>query len=195
MTQKAKTYQEKRNFGNTPEPMKNSGKIRKSDPVFVIQKHDAQNLHYDFRLNIDGDLVSWAVPKGLSTKANEKRLAIRTEDHPLDYAHFEGVIPENQYGGGTVMVWDTGEYEAQKGDKSMKEALEDGALKFIMKGEKIKGGYAMAKTGNRGGKDQWMIFKLDDDEADGRRKPTQSEPDSVLSGRSLKEIAEDESDE
>jgi len=188
-----KTYREKRNFKKTDEP---KGEKSDSDNIFVIQKHDAQNLHYDFRLSIDGVLKSWAVPRGLSTEANEKRLAIRTEDHPVDYADFEGVIPEDEYGGGTVMVWDKGEYDSIKnGDKSMKEALEDGALKFELKGEKIKGGYAMARTQQGDDDDdqneQWVIFKLDDKHADARRNPQSTEPDSVLTGRSLEELEGD----
>lgn len=188
-----RTYKEKRDFSRTPEPK--GEKSGKKDNLFVIQKHDAQQLHYDFRMNIGGALVSWAVPKGLSTKAGEKHLAVRTEDHPLEYADFEGVIPEDEYGGGTVMVWDRGTYKSLKDKKSMEEALEDGALKFSLNGEKLKGGYAMARTGSRGGKEQWMIFKLDDEHADARRKPLKTEPDSALTGRSLKEIGEEESDE
>ncbi|WP_133131238.1 DNA polymerase ligase N-terminal domain-containing protein [Legionella yabuuchiae] len=191
------TYHSKRDFRKTEEP-KNDSRIKEGQCIFVIQKHDASQLHYDFRLQIDGSLKSWAVPKGLSTAANEKRLAIRTEDHPLDYAKFEGVIPEGEYGAGTVMVWDFGQYEPLENDdehkKSMSEALRGGALKFRLEGEKIKGGYAMARM-NRGDDDddeQWVIFKLDDEEADARRNPTSSEPDSVLTGRSLEEIAEEE---
>ncbi|HKK17615.1 MAG TPA: DNA polymerase ligase N-terminal domain-containing protein [Opitutales bacterium] len=166
---------------------------------FVIQKHDATRLHYDFRLEMDGALASWAVPKGLSTAANEKRLAIRVEDHELDYADFEGVIPEDEYGGGTVMVWDRGTYEPilddDEDEKSMSDARDDGALKFELHGEKIKGGYAMARTGKREGKEQWVIFKLDDEHADARRKPTRTEPDSVKTGRSIKEIEKESDDD
>lgn len=165
--------------------------------LFVIQKHDATTLHYDFRLRVGDVLVSWAVPKGLSTAANEKRLAIRVDDHPVDYADFEGVIPEDEYGGGTVMIWDKGSYEPLVEEKkdmesSMQAALGEGAVKFKLHGEKIKGGYAMAKTGKRGGKDQWVIFKLDDDEADARRKPQSTEPDSVKTDRSMEEIEAEE---
>ena len=201
----AETYNDKRDFRKTPEPKGDSKKSKNSR--FVIQKHDAQQLHYDFRLEIDGALVSWAVPKGLSTAANEKRLAIRTENHPLDYADFEGTIPEDEYGGGTVMVWDKGEYEPvghddddkdkdndnDEPETSMTEALEDGALKFALYGEKIKGGYAMARTSDKGDDDeQWVIFKLDDEHADARRKPTSTEPKSVKTDRTLEEIEEEE---
>jgi len=165
--------------------------------TFVIHKHDASQLHYDFRLRIGDALASWAVPKGLSTAANEKRLAIRVEDHPLDYADFEGVIPEGQYGAGTVMVWDRGTYEPMLDDdkQSMADAREGGSLKFALDGEKLKGGYAMARTGTREGKEQWVIFKLDDEHADARRKPTSTEPDSVKTGRSLEEIASEEDED
>lgn len=193
-----KDYQEKRDFRKTPEPKGGRGR-NKDGRIFVIQKHDAQNLHYDFRLQIGDALVSWAVPKGLSTAANEKRLAVRTEDHPPDYADFEGVIPEDEYGGGTVMVWDKGTYEplAHEDDdgseKTMKQALDDGALKFELHGEKLQGGYAMARTQD-GDDEQWLIFKLDDEHADARRNPVSTEPDSVLTGRSMDEIEDEESD-
>jgi len=170
------------------------------DKLFVIQKHDASTLHYDFRLRVGDALISWAVPKGLSTAANEKRLAIRVDDHEVDYAEFEGVIPEGEYGAGTVMIWDRGNYEPLLDEKdeaksSIKEAIEAGALKFKLDGEKIQGGYAMAKTGKQNGQDQWVIFKLDDEAADARRNPTSSEPDSVKTGRSINEIEAEESED
>lgn len=196
MSKSTSAYRKKRNLDESPEP-DNGGKSGSSQHQFVIHKHDASRLHYDFRLSIGGVFASWAVPKGLSTAANEKRLAIRVEDHPLDYADFEGTIPEGEYGAGTVMIWDRGGYEPivdeDEDEKSMEEAREDGALKFELKGEKICGGYAMARTGKREGKEQWVIFKLDDEEADARRNPTSTEPDSVETGRSLEEIEEDES--
>lgn len=205
MNKDLKKYAEKRDPDVTPEPGGDDAPhINEDDHVFVIQKHDAQNLHYDFRLNIDGTLVSWAVPKGLSTEANNKRLAIRTEDHPLDYAEFEGVIPDDQYGGGTVMIWDKGAYsplahnddedgekDGEK-DKTMREALDDGALKFALNGEKLKGGYAMARIQDDDEDEQWVIFKLDDEHADARRNPVSTEPESVKTGRSMDEIEVDE---
>lgn len=167
-----------------------------SSHLFVCQKHDAQHLHYDFRLQ-DGDvLISWAVPKGLSTAANEKRLAIRTADHPLDYAHFEGVIPEGEYGAGTVLVWDIGCYELLSDSKSIKQLISEGTLKFFLKGHKLQGGYAMVRMkDDHKNQEQWLIFKLDDEHADARRNPVSTEPDSVLSGRSLKAIAKAAADE
>lgn len=186
-------YQEKRDFKKTSEPQ---GKKGRNKSIFVIQKHDARTLHYDFRLSIGGVLKSWAVPKGLSTRAGEKHLAIRTEDHPMDYADFEGLIPEGEYGGGTVMVWDTGEVEpiAQDEDheQSMAEGLENGAFKFNLKGKKLQGGYALVRMDKKAKQEQWLIFKLADEHADARRNPVRTEPDSVLTGRSMKDIAQEE---
>lgn len=164
----------------------------KGNPVFVIQKHDASRLHYDFRLEVDGVLKSWAVPKGPSTDPSEKRLAIPTKDHPLEYADFEGHIAEGQYGAGTVMVWDKGEYRNLQAGKeepvSMKESLEKGHVEVWLEGEKISGGYALIRF--RDGEDpQWLLVKMDDDKADARRNPVSTEPKSVLSGRTLEEIA------
>ena len=163
---------------------------------FVIQKHDANRLHYDFRLEVGDALASWAVPKGLSTEANEKRLAIQVEDHALDYADFEGIIPEDEYGGGTVMIWDWGDYEALvkdgDDDKAVRAAIQDGSFKFSLHGEKLKGGYAMARTRKQNDKAQWVIFKVEDKHADARRNPTSTEPDSVATGRSIQEIEEEE---
>jgi len=194
---KLNEYEQKRNLNQSNEP-KGSSEIKPGENWFVIQKHDASNLHYDFRLQVDDVLISWAVPKGLSTAANEKRLAIRTEAHPLDYLKFEGIIPEGEYGAGTVLVWDMGTYEPiiEDGDhqKSMQQALEEGALKFKLEGEKLSGGYAMARI-NQNNDEQWVIFKLDDDKADARRNPVSTEPDSVLTGRSLEEIVRDNKNE
>ncbi len=192
-------YRRKRESGRTPEPGGGEAWPDRAErrPVFVIQKHDASSLHYDFRLEVDGVLRSWAVPKGPSTDPSEKRLAIRTEDHPLAYADFEGVIPEDQYGGGTVMVWERGSYRnAKEGDDapSVAEQLENGHATVWLEGEKLSGGYALVRTG---GKDdgRWLLVKMDDEGADARRNPTSTEPDSVRSGRSMEEIAEEGSGE
>jgi len=197
--QDLKSYKKKRNFNQTSEPNGNSSS-KKPENLFVIQKHDASHLHYDFRLQLGDVLISWAVPKGLSTAANEKRLAVRTEPHPLEYARFEGVIPESEYGAGTVLVWDIGHYEVLSDkngehDKSMQEALEQGALKFKLKGKKLQGGYALARINQENDQENWVIFKLDDEHADARRNPVSTEPDSVLSNRSLDDIAKEERDE
>jgi len=162
---------------------------------FVIQKHDASHLHYDFRLCAGDTLLSWAVPKGLSLAANEKRLAIRTADHDLAAADFEGVIEQDAYGGGTVMIWDRGSYDPiLEGDRrtTVRSACEHGTLKFRLNGQKIRGAYAMARTGERDGKEQWVIFKLDDEHADARRNPQSTQPKSVVTGRTLKQIASEE---
>jgi DNA ligase D-like protein (predicted 3'-phosphoesterase) len=182
-----KKYREKRDFRRTSEP--SGGKKRSTaEPIFVFQKHDARKLHYDFRLEVDGVLKSWAVPKGPSTDPKEKRLAVPTEDHPLEYGDFEGVIPEGEYGAGTVLVWDTGPYRNLRGEKdgdgaSMKKSIEEGKIEVWLEGKKIKGGYALVRTGDR-----WLLIKKKDDEADARRNPTSTEPESVLSGRTLEEI-------
>lgn len=186
-------YREKRDFARSSEP--EGGTERTSDtPRFVIQKHDASTLHYDFRLEVDGTLRSWAVPKGPSTDPREKRLAIATEDHPLDYADFEGVIPEDQYGGGTVLIWDRGTYrnitEKDDGLRPMPDALEDGHALVWLEGEKITGGYALQRIDEDKG--QWLLIKMDDDAADARRNPTSTEPLSVVSGRDIDEIAAEE---
>lgn len=189
-----KEYKKKRDFSRTPEP-----KGRKSSagerPRFVIQKHDATSLHYDFRIEVNGVLKSWAVPKGPSTDPRDKQLAIPTEDHPLDYADFEGVIPEGSYGGGTVLVWDRGPYDnitTKDGETvPIETALDDGHVLLRLHGEKIAGGYALQRIG-KGRDTRWLLIKMDDDAADARRNPVSTEPDSVLSGRSLKEVARDE---
>ncbi len=183
-------YHGKRDFRHTPEPTGGQRSTR-GEPMFVIQKHDASRLHYDFRLEVDGVLKSWAVPKGPSTDPREKRLAVPTEDHPLEYADFEGVIPEGEYGGGTVMVWDTGSYRnitEKKGEViPAGEALAHGHLKVWLEGKKLQGGYALTRF--KTGKDEaWLLVKMDDEKADARRDPVSTEPDSALSGRSLEEI-------
>lgn len=162
---------------------------------FVIQKHDASHLHYDFRLEIGGALVSWAVPKGLSTDPQDKRLAVQTEDHELKYLDFEGVIPEG-YGAGTVMVWDIGTYRnlrsGKGGDQTgMKSALEEGLIEVWLEGKKLAGGYALKRI-EGGKKPKWLVIKMDDEKADARRNPASTEPDSALSGRSLDEIEAEE---
>lgn len=190
-------YERKRDFRKTPEP---KGGRRKPGgaPIFVIQKHDASTLHYDFRLEVDGVLKSWAVPKGPSTDPSEKRLALPTEDHPPEYADFEGVIPRDEYGGGTVIVWDRGTYEnitEKEGEiRPASEALEAGHFLVWLKGEKIRGGYALQRTGE-GGDVRWLLVKMDDGEADARRNPVSTEPESVISGRTIEEVAQEEGEQ
>src|SRR4249920_910407 len=136
-------YEEKRDFKITPEP---AGRIarRKSDNLsFVIQKHAASHLHYDFRLELDGVLLSWAIPKGPSLDPSDKRLAMHVEDHPLEYGDFEGVIPEKQYGGGTVMLWDRGTWKPKEDPVA---GYAKGHLKFELEGENLKGGWTLVRT-------------------------------------------------
>ncbi|TDR51485.1 DNA ligase D-like protein (predicted 3'-phosphoesterase) [Halomonas ventosae] len=181
-------YREKRDPRRTPEPMEDG---RQGDlPRFVIQQHAASTMHYDVRLEVDGVLKSWAVPKGPSTDPRVKRLAIPTEDHPLAYADFEGVIPEGEYGAGTVLIWDRGHYRNLKeGDDrpSIAEQLEEGHATVWLEGEKLRGGYALIRTHLEQG-EGWLLVKMEDEAADARRNPTSTEPESVVSGRTLEEI-------
>jgi DNA ligase D-like protein (predicted 3'-phosphoesterase) len=191
-----KEYREKRDFSKTEEPFGDTEKGKTKEPIFVIQKHDASHLHYDFRIEIDGTLKSWAIPKGPSTDPREKKLAVPTEDHPLEYADFEGVIPEGQYGGGTVMIWDKGTFknikEDEKGNSmSLKKSFEEGTVEIYLKGEKLQGGYALIKMKQGNLKGNWLLIKLDDEKADARRNPVNTENKSVKTGRTLKEIKEE----
>jgi len=160
---------------------------------FVIHKHDASTLHYDFRLEVGAVLVSWAVPKGLSTDPREKRLAIRTEDHRRSYADFEGVIPEGEYGAGTVLLWDRGSYRnlrARKGPQSMsmERSLDDGLIEVELQGQKLEGSWALKRI-REGEQSEWLVIKMKDSHADARRRPASTEPRSVISGRTLEDIA------
>jgi len=167
--------------------------VADDQPVFVIQKHDARTLHYDFRLEVDGVLKSWAVPRGPSTDPRERRLAVAVEDHPLDYADFESTIPKGEYGAGAVLVCDRGTYRNLRAEDdepvSMAEALQDGHVAVWLAGEKLRGGYALIRTG-KGDDNRWLLIKMKDDEADARRNPVSTQPQSVLTGRTLEEIAQ-----
>lgn len=192
MDERLKEYRSKRDLNRTPEPS-GDGRKKGQKPIFVIQKHDARNLHYDFRLEVDGALASWAVPKGPSTNPSDKRLAIHVEDHPLDYAEFEGVIPEGMYGAGTVLIWDQGTYRNLMEEKAdplaMRESIDAGHVEVWLEGDKLRGGYAIVEMKGREG-DQWLLIKMNDEEADARRNPVRTQPDSVLSGASIEEIRE-----
>ncbi len=194
-----KSYNEKRDFSKTGEPKGEPlKKKKKGKPIFVIQKHDATNLHYDFRLEIDGTLKSWSVPKGPSTDPTVKRMAIPTEDHPLAYADFEGTIPKGEYGGGTVMIWDKGSIESNKKDEkgkviSLKDSFEAGKIEVTLQGQKLKGGFTLVEMKGGKMKGNWLLMKQDDDEADARRNPVSTQAKSVVSGRSMEEIAKEES--
>ncbi len=158
------------------------------ESVFVIHKHDASNLHYDFRIKIDKTLASWVIPKGPSTDPSQKRLALPTQNHPLSYTTFEGIIPEGQYGAGKVIVWDTGTYQNLK-SYPIKQAKEKGQIEIWLHGEKIQGGYALVRTTNKHtDNERWLLIKMKDEHADARRNPTSTEPQSVLSGKKIENL-------
>jgi bifunctional non-homologous end joining protein LigD len=186
-----KTYKQKRDFKVTPEP---AGAEHKKLPAsrlqYVIQKHRATNLHYDFRLEHNGVLLSWAVPKGPSLDPSVKRLAMHVEDHPLEYGGFEGVIPEGEYGGGTVMVWDNGTWEPEVPD--IDAALQKGDLKFTLHGKKLQGSWVLVRTRGFGGNDKsWLLIKHRDEFASADDILTEK-PRSVLTRRLLAQIAKAE---
>ena len=179
-----KDYRRKRNFQRTPEPEPSSAK--EGERVFVVQKHYATSAHYDLRLRVGGTLKSWAVPKGPSLDPKEKRLAVEVEDHPVEYASFEGVIPEGQYGGGTVMVWDTGLWSPANGDPAA--ALKKGELKFNLEGQRLKGRWVLVRTTRPARQPQWLLIKERDREAT-PGVHAETFPNSVVSGRTMDEIA------
>ena len=186
MTDSLKEYKRKRDLSQTPEPGPGRARKRRGDPTFVIQQHDATAMHYDFRLEVNGVLVSWAVPKGPSLNPATKRMAKPTEDHPMEYASFEGVIPKGNYGAGPVIVWDEGTYR-NLGSKSMEEGLRRGHITFELDGHKLKGGWALTRV--RTGKDEtWLLVKKDDGHADRKGEITKSRPESVKSGRAIDEL-------
>lgn len=187
---KLSEYNRKRDFKKTAEP---KGKVEKSGKElhFVVQKHDASRLHFDWRLEIDGVLVSWAVPKGPSADTTVKRLAMHVEDHPMDYIDFEGTIPKGQYGGGTVMVWDTGTFLAEgsedvdESEKTLRKMHKEGNIKVVMNGKKLKGSYHLIRM--NGKQDEWLLMKGKDEFADKK----EFDQHSVLTGRTLDEIESD----
>jgi DNA ligase D-like protein (predicted 3'-phosphoesterase) len=194
-------YKSKRNFDTSPEPRGDemvkkslySAKATKSRTnIFVIQKHNASHLHYDFRLEIDGVLKSWAVPKGPSTDPHDKRLAMETEDHPMDYANFEGEIPEGNYGAGQVIIWDHGTFDniKEKDGKSisLQTCYKNGQIEVDLHGKKLQGGYALIRTAPEDAK-KWLLIKMRDEHADARRNPVSTEQQSVVSGKTIEEIA------
>src|SRR3954451_21039940 len=183
-----KEYEAERDFAVTAEPAggKPLPKEVKGASRFVIQKHDATRLHYDFRLEMDGVLKSWAVPKGLPWKQGEKHLAVEVEDHPVEYAGFEGIIPKGQYGGGTVMLWDRGNYFVF-GEEPL-QSWRDGKLHIVLEGEKAKGEWTLVRTRMQAGKPQWLLLKTG-----GNLTPITKKLDdqSVASGRTMRAIADD----
>ena len=185
-------YRAKRDFARTPEPAGNSAKKKGTAPerAYVTQKHRASQLHYDFRLEFGGVLLSWAVPKGPSLDPSVKRLAMRVEDHPVEYATFEGVIPEGEYGGGTVMVWDAGTWISENSD--VEAALHKGDLKFTLHGKKLKGSWVLVRTKGFGSKadKSWLLIKHRDRFASSK-DITEQRPRSVLTNRLLANIAQE----
>lgn len=177
-------YKKKRNLKESGEP---SGGSPSGNNKFVVHKHDASRLHYDFRLEVEGVLKSWAVPKGPSMNPKDKRLAIMVEDHPLDYGNFEGVIPGG-YGAGTVMLWDKGDFENLK-EGNLLDDLKEGHLTVNLKGRKLKGGFALTKL--KGRKNQWLLVKMNDRHST-EKKDVLKEEKSVKTGRTLKQIEKDE---
>ena len=186
-------YRKKRDFKVTPEP--SGASPRKSKPKslrYVIQKHRATQLHYDFRLEWNGVMLSWAVPKGPSLDPSVKRLAMQVEDHPIDYADFEGIIPGGEYGGGTVMIWDTGSWTPEVPDAE--EALNKGDLKFTLYGKKLKGSWVLVRTrgfGRNPSHTSWLFIKHNDEYAR-TGDITLERPRSAITKRTLAEIARDE---
>jgi bifunctional non-homologous end joining protein LigD len=186
-----KEYGKKRNFRVTPEPSgKTAAKQKYASLIYVIQKHRATALHYDFRLEWRGVLLSWAVPKGPSLDPSVKRLAMQVEDHPVDYATFEGVIPEGEYGGGTVMVWDQGTWSPEQDD--VDAALAKGDLKITLHGKKLKGSWVLVRTHGYGRSDgrSWLLIKHRDEYVS-TEDITAQKPKSVVSNRLLAQIAKE----
>ncbi len=185
-------YRGRRDFSKTPEPCGKLAPGTGEQLRFVVQKHAARRLHYDFRLELGGVFKSWAVARGPSFDPHEKRLAIHVEDHPIEYGGFEGIIPKGEYGGGTVMIWDRGFWRPE-GDPA--KGYEKGHLAFELDGEKLKGRWHLIRTKGRPGekKEQWLLFKADDEYAEpaSQGNVLQEAPDSVASRRSLEEIGEE----
>src|SRR5215471_9634184 len=200
-------YRRKRRFDRTPEPSgepegpKKGSRLPKPKlglearpaseygDTFVVQKHSATRLHYDFRLAIDGTLKSWAVPKGPSLNSADKRLAVQTEDHPLEYGGFEGKIPEGSYGAGTVMVWDRGTFRVEGNADALKQ-LERGEIKFSLNGEKLRGSFVLVKLKHSEKGNEWLMIKHKD-AAEDPRWNIEEHDGSVLTGRIIEEIAEE----
>jgi bifunctional non-homologous end joining protein LigD len=193
---KLTAYRRKRDFARTREP-EGGGRRKSSKLAYVIQKHAASRLHYDLRLELDGVMKSWAVPKGPSLDPSVKRLAVHVEDHPIEYNRFEGTIPESEYGGGTVMVWDYGTYTSAGGEDDPEQALREGYrkgdLKFVLRGKRLHGSWVLVRTkgwGDRSRQGQWLLIKHRDDEADPGTDPVAEHLTSARSGRTMEEIAE-----
>lgn len=182
-------YRGKRNLGRSGEPAGGRRRSRRR-PRFVVQEHQARTLHYDFRLEADGTLKSWAIPKGPAADPAQKRLAMPTEDHPLEYENFEGVIPEGEYGAGEVIVWDTGTYDNESRDRdgrrlSVAEAIGHGHVSVVLHGKKLRGGFSLTRM-RRGGRQAWLLVKKADEFAGG--DPVKTSPESVRSGKTVDQL-------
>jgi bifunctional non-homologous end joining protein LigD len=190
------TYRRKRRFGQTPEPRGERVRRVATDdrpaPTtgrFVVQRHRATRLHYDFRLEIEGVLVSWAIPRGPSLDPKHRRLAVHVEDHPIEYFDFEGVIPNQQYGAGDVIVWDWGRWTADPETPDASNAIRHGELKLSVAGTKLRGAFVMIRMAwSEGSKDQWLLIKRRDDDAVPGWDP-EDYPESVKTGRTNEDVA------
>jgi DNA ligase D-like protein (predicted 3'-phosphoesterase) len=206
--ERLRDYRGKRDFTRTGEPAPAPAREPAegdAEPHFVVQIHDARRMHFDFRLQVGDVLKSWSVPRGPSTDPQDKRLAVPTEDHPLEYEDFEGVIPRGEYGGGTVIVWDHGTYEPMAHDRRgrpvpFEEALEQGHATFRLHGSKLRGEYALTRfrDGSDGGEVAWLLVKArkgDGGGSAGRGTPDPRRARSVRSGRTLAQVAADDREE
>lgn len=191
MPKQLRKYQQMRNFGVTPEPEGKERPRRGKLPIFVVQKHAASHLHYDFRLEIEGVLKSWAVPKGPSYDPSTKRLAMMTEDHPYEYAAFEGVIPAGNYGGGNVIIWDEGKWEHLGPAKTAAESVRKGEIKFRLDGKKLKGEWVLIHLRGRNRKEnEWLLVKHRDEWATSEVDVTELAPQSVVSGKLVEQVGD-----
>lgn len=188
MAKKLSQYSKRRNVKKSKEP---KAKVASSlgNPSFVVQQHAARSMHYDLRLEVDGVMKSWAVPKGPSLNPRMRRLAILTDDHPLSYKNFEGTIPEGEYGAGKVIVWDRGKYKNIKKNKqgrplTMKGAFKLGTIEVELRGKKLRGAFALIRMSGK----NWLLIKMKDDYADSRKNIIKSEPHSVKSGKTIKKL-------
>ncbi|MCB1109371.1 MAG: DNA ligase [Chlamydiia bacterium] len=188
MAKKLSTYAKRRNVKRSKEPPAKVASSR-GNPSFVVQQHAARAMHYDLRLEVDGVMKSWAIPKGPSLNPQMRRLAVLTDDHPLSYKNFEGVIPKGEYGAGKVIVWDRGRYQNIKKNKqgkplTMKGAFRQGTIEIVLKGKKLKGAFALVRMSGK----NWLLIKMKDAHADLRKNIVKSEPYSVKSGKKIQEI-------
>lgn len=192
MTGKLRVYRSKRDFARTREPR--GGRAKQAGTLaYVIQKHDASHLHFDLRLEVDGVMKSWAVPRGPSINPKVKRLAVQVEDHPIEYNRFEGTIPKGEYGGGTVMIWDRGSWRYGGDDpdpvQGTREGLRLGKLEIVLEGRRLRGAWVLVRTARAGTKAQWLLIKQRDRHAGDGPEPTERFTRSVATRRTMAGIA------